>query len=101
MKDGMLCYYVDYRLFDEVTIKDAYLLSRLDDSLDTLNGSQYFSTLDLLSGYWQVALDQEIHERAAFVTSNGLWRWKVLTFGFTSEKSSPKFTLENSTHLPI
>ena len=75
---------VDYRRLNSVTRKDAYPLPRIDDSLDALTGSAYFSTLDLLSGYWQVPLDAEAQEKAAFVTRGGLWTWKVLPFGLTS-----------------
>ena len=75
---------VDYRRLNAVTRKDAYPLPRIDDSLDALSGSIFFSTLDLVSGYWQVPLDEEAQQRAAFVTRGGLWRWKVLPFGLTS-----------------
>ena len=75
---------VDYRRLNAVTRKDAYPLPRIDDSLDALSGSIYFSTLDLVSGYWQVPLDEEAQQRSAFVTRGGLWRWKVLPFGLTS-----------------
>ena len=75
---------MDYRRLNSVTRKDAYPLPRIDDSLDALTGSAYFSTLDLLSGYWQVPLDAEAQEKAAFVTRGGLWTWKVLPFGLTS-----------------
>ena len=75
---------VDYRRLNAVTRKDAYPLPRIDDSLDALTGSIYFSTLDLVSGYWQVPLDEEAQQRSAFVTRGGLWRWKVLPFGLTS-----------------
>ena len=44
----------------------------------------YFSTLDLVSGYWQVPLDRDAREKSAFVTRGGLWQWKVLPFGLTS-----------------
>ena len=54
---------VDYRQLNAVTRKDAYPLLRIDDCLDALAGSVFFSTLDLLSGYWQVPLDQDAQER--------------------------------------
>ena len=75
---------VDYRQLNAVTRKDAYPLPRIDDSLDALAGSVYFSTLDLLSGYWQVPMDEDAQEKSAFVTRGGLWKWKVLPFGLTS-----------------
>ena len=53
-KDNTLCFCVDYRKVNELTKKDAYPLPRVDDTLETLSGSKWFSTLDLLSGYWQV-----------------------------------------------
>ena len=87
-KDGSWRFCVDYRKLNELTIKDAYPLPRIDESLDALSGSRYFSTLDLTSGYWQVELDDEARDKAAFVTRNGLWRWKVLPFGLTSAPST-------------
>lgn len=71
---------IDYRSRHAVTKRDAHI----DDSLDALTGSVYFSTLDLLSGYWQVALDRDPQEKAAFVTRGDLWTWKVLPFGLIS-----------------
>ena len=74
---------IDYRRLNAVTRKDAYPLPRIDDSLDALAGSIYFSTLDLVSGYWQVPLDKDAQEKSAFVTRGGLWQWRVLPFGLT------------------
>ena len=65
---------VDYRKLNAVTKQDAYPLPRIDDSLDALFGSKLFSTLDMMSGYWQVPLSPEAQEKAAFITRNGLWR---------------------------
>lgn len=83
-KDGAWRLCVDYRKLNAVTRQDAYPLPRIDDSLDALSGSTLFSTLDLMSGYWQVPLSSEAQEKSAFITRSGLWRWKVLPFGLTS-----------------
>jgi len=50
-KDGSLRFCVDYRALNKVTVKDAYPLPRVDESLDRLNGVKWFSTLDLFSGF--------------------------------------------------
>ena len=83
-KDGGWRFCIDYRKLNAVTIQDAYPLPRIDESLDALAGSRLFSTLDLVSGYWQVPLDAEGQEKSAFATRSGLWKWKVLPFGLTS-----------------
>jgi len=75
---------VDYRKVNSMTIQDAYPLPCIDESLDALAGSKYFSTLDLLSGYWQVTLSPDAQEKAAFILRDELWKWKVLPFGLTS-----------------
>jgi len=75
---------VDYRKLNSVTIQDAYPLPRIDESLDALAGSKYFSTLDLLSNYRRVPLSPDAQEKAAFITRDELWKWKVLPFGLTS-----------------
>ena len=58
-KDGGTRFCVDYRRMNLATVKDAYPLLRIDDTLDMLAGKRWFSTLDLASGYWQVSLSPE------------------------------------------
>ncbi len=67
-KNGTTYFCMDYRKLSDVTRKDAYPLPCIDDTLDALRSSTYFSTLDLYSGYWQVEMDQQDIDKTAFVT---------------------------------
>lgn len=80
-KDNSLRFCVDYRKLNDVTHKDAYPLPRIDDTLNTLAGSKWFSTLDLLSGYWQVEVAEEDRAKTAFCTTEGLFEFRVMPFG--------------------
>ena len=55
-------------------------LPRIDDSLDLLAGTQYFSSLELASGYWQVRLSSDSQEKIAFITHSGLYKFTVMPF---------------------
>ena len=68
-KDGGTWFCVDYRRLNLATVKDAYPLP------------QWFSTLDLTSGYWQVSLSLEARCKTAFATHLGLFQFKVMPFG--------------------
>ena len=80
-KDGGTRFCVDYRRINDATVKDAYPLPRMYDTLYMLAGKQWFSTLDLASGYWQVSLSREARVKTAFATHSGLFQFKVMPFG--------------------
>ena len=80
-KDGGTWFCVDYRRLNLATVKDAYPLPRIDDTLDMLAGKRWFSTLDLASGYWQVSLSPEARCKTDFATHSGLFQFRVMPFG--------------------
>lgn len=80
-KDGTKRFCIDYRRLNDVTVKDAYPLPRIDESLDQLAGSKWFSCLDLSAGYWQVEVAPEDKQKTAFVTRRGLFEFNAMPFG--------------------
>jgi hypothetical protein len=77
-----------------VTKKDSYPLPRVDDLLDAIGDSTWFSAIDLASGYWQIAMDRESQARTAFVIRNGLYEFKVMPFGLTNAPATFQRTMD-------
>lgn len=80
-KDGTVRFCVDYRKLNAITKKDVYPLPRIDDALAIFNRMRFFSTLDLISGYWQVKMAVKDREKTAFITHEGLFEFNVMPFG--------------------
>ena len=86
-KDGSLRFCVDYRQLNSITIKDSYPLPLIDNCLDALAGSSWFSTLDLRSGYYNVPIAEQDRDKSAFVTRSGCYRFTIMPFGLTCAPS--------------
>ena len=84
-KDGSTRFCVDYRKLNDVTIKDAFRIPKIDQTFDALRGAKFFSSLDLASGYWQVPVAPEHRNKTAFVTPDGgLYEFVRMPFGLSN-----------------
>ena len=82
-RDPRFC--IDLRKLNEQTVKDTYSLPWFDETLDSLQGSRWFSSLNLKSGYWQVEMDGEGKPLTAFTVGLlGFYECKRMPFGLTN-----------------
>ena len=81
-KDRSKRYIVDWRGINAITVKDAYPLPLLDDLLDMAQGATIMSKFDLMASYNQIPITEEDRWKTAFITSQGLFEFNVMHFGF-------------------
>ena len=94
-KDGGLRFCIDLRKLNSGTVKDAYSLPRITETLDCLNGAQWFTLLDLKAGYWQVESDEDDKPPTAFmVGSSGFCACKRMPTGLTNAPATFQWLME-------
>jgi len=79
---------IDYRLLNNVTLKDAYPLPRIQDCLDTIGDAKVLSKIDLTSGYYQIEMDEISIPKTAFNTRSGKYEFLAMPFGLTNAPST-------------
>ena len=89
-KDGRLRLCVDFRLLNNRTVKDNYSLPRVEEILDAIpKGTQYFTKLDLKSGYHQIEIEESHKDRTAFTVGPlGFWEHNRLAFGLCNSPAT-------------
>jgi hypothetical protein len=85
MKDR-LC--IDYVQLNKQTVKDSYPLPNIQTIFNQISRSTWFTTMDLLNGFWQVMLKPEHRHKTAFLTSRGLYEWLKMPFGLCNAPST-------------
>ena len=82
--DGTKRMVIDYRMLNAATVRNRYPLPRADELFDQLQGAQYFSKVDLRTGYWQIRMAADAVEKTAFTSRQGHFEWLVLPMGLTN-----------------
>ena len=80
-RDGSYRLVIDYRKLNAQTVKTSWPLPRISDILNNLEGSIFFSSLDLCSGFHQMEIDEEDRHLTSFITPFGLYQWKRMPMG--------------------
>ena len=95
-KDGSLRFCIDLRHLNNRTIKDAYSLPRIEETLDCLNGAKIFTSLDLKSGYWQVEMEEESKPLTAFTVGPlRFFECERMPFGLTNAPATFQRLMES------
>ena len=95
-KDGGLRFCIDFRHLNSCTKKDAFPLPRIHDAINALQGSKYYMTVDLVSGFWQTPMVEESKQYTAFtVDMLGFYECKHMLFGCCNAPATFQQLMQN------
>ena len=95
-KDGTTRFCIDFRKLNSITKKNTYPLPRIDDTIDRLAFAKFFTTLDLITSYWQVEVNEEDKEKTAFATRKGLFEFNRMPFGLSNAPATFQAAMDST-----
>lgn len=95
-KNGSVRMCIDYRTLNNRTIPDQYTTPQIDDALDCLSGSRWFSVLDLRSGYYQIPMSEKDREKTAFICPLGFYEFQRMPQGITGAPATFQRLMERA-----
>lgn len=87
-KDGTWRFCVDYRKLNKVTVKHSMASSSIENAMEIMHGKKFFSSIELSSGFYQVALHEDSQEKSSFITPWGSYAWTVMPMGASGSPST-------------
>ena len=87
-KNGELRFCCDFRPLNAVTIKDAYPLPRIDESLSRLGKAKIYTSIDLAWAFWQIPVRKADRQKTAFACELGLFEWRRMPFGMCNASAT-------------
>ena len=95
-KDGGLHFCIDFRKLNARTKKDSYPLPRIQETLESLEGSHKFSSFNFKSGFWQVEMDETSKQYTAFtVGSLGFFECERMPFRLCNAPVTFQWLMQN------
>ena len=95
-KDGGLWFCIDFRRLNSRTKKDAYPLPRMQETMESMVGTQFFSTMDLKLGFWQVKMAKDFQQYTAFtVGSMGVYEFLRMPYRLCNAPATFQRLMQN------
>ena len=86
--NGSYRFCIDFRKLNEKSVKDPVPMPRIDDVFSQIGGASVFSTLDLLSGFWQVPMAPHARKYTAFTVGSQHYQFTKMPFGLSGGPST-------------
>ena len=87
-KNGELRFCCDFGPLNEITVKDAYPLPRIDDSLARLGKVKIYTNFDLAWGFWQIPVRKADRQKTALACELRLFEWRRMPFGMCNASAT-------------